>query len=248
MRAMIHHSNYIEPSYVPFDYVVNSFSRENNFFHFLRNECHVSEYDLERLQCRYLIGSTRNGSIIYWQLDFNGNVRTGKIMQYDAKTGHRIKEDNAVNWIHYKLKKMGRVDDGFMLSQCLFGEHQLHSDDINNVVAIVESEKSALLGTLVYPEYTWLATGGKGNLTPYKTSALVNRTVILFPDVDAYDDWKERARHLFLPKRVIVSDLLQRVATNEEREKKIDIGDWLIDALKQKNAAADMDSVTAKPP
>lgn len=234
---MTHHSNYIESSYVSFDYVVNSFSRENNFFRFLRNECHVSESDLERLQCRYLISSTKNGSIIYWQLDFNGNVRTGKIMQYDAKTGHRIKEDNAVNWIHYKLKKMGKLDDGFMLSQCLFGEHQLHSDDINNVVAIVESEKSALLGTLVYPEHTWLATGGKENLTPYKTCALVNRTVILFPDVDAYDDWKERARHLFLPKRVIVSGLLQRVANAEEREKKIDIGDWLVDALKKPRRA-----------
>lgn len=126
--------------------------------------------------------------------------------------------------------------------------HQLHSDNINNVVAIVESEKSALLGTLVYPEYTWLATGEKGNLTPYKTSALVNRTVILFPDVDAYDDWKERARHLFLPKRVIVSDLLQRVASDDEREKKIDIGDWLVDALKNKCQTSNVDSDSAKPP
>lgn len=107
---------------------------------------------------------------------------------------------------------------------------------------------SALLGTLVYPEYTSLATGEKGNLTPYKTSALVNRTVILFPDVDAYDDWKERARHLFLPKRVIVSDLLQRVASDDEREKKIDIGDWLVDVLKNKCQTSNVDSDSAKPP
>lgn len=245
---MTYRSNYIDPSYVPFDYVVNSFSRENNFFRFLRNECHVSEVDLERLQCRYLVGSTRNGSTIYWQLDFNGNVRTGKIMQYDDKTGHRVKDAYSVDWVHSKLMRMDKLTANFTLSQCLFGEHQLHSDNINNVVAIVESEKSALLGSLVYPEYTWLATGGKCNLTPCKTSALVNRTVILFPDVYAYDEWKERARHLFLPKRVIVSDLLQRMATSEEREKKIDIGDWLIDASKQKNAPTDMDSITAKPP
>src|SRR5574344_15760 len=225
--AMTYHSENIEPMYVPFDYVVNSFSSENNFFRFLRNECHVSEADLERLQCRYLIGSTRNGGIIYWQLDFNGNVRSGKIIQYDAATGHRVKDGYSVDWVHSKLIRMGKLSEDFVLSQCLFGEHLLHSDNINNVVAIVESEKSALLGSLVYPEYTWLATGGKCNLSPYKTSALVNRTVILFPDVDAYDEWKERARHLFLPKRVIVSDLLQRIATDEERKKKIDIGDWL---------------------
>lgn len=31
---MDRHNDYIEPMYVPFDYVVNSFSRENNFFCF----------------------------------------------------------------------------------------------------------------------------------------------------------------------------------------------------------------------
>ena len=140
------------------------------------------------------------------------------------------------------------MTDDFVLSQCLFGEHLLHNDPINNVVAIVESEKSALLGSLVYPQYTWLATGGKCNLTPYKTSVLVNRTVILFPDVDAYDEWKERSRHLFLPKRVIVSDLLQRIASDDEREKKIDIGDWLVESLRARDSEKGMETDKDKPP
>lgn len=245
---MERHNDYIEPMYVPFDYVVNSFSRENNFFRFLRTGCHVSESDLERLQCRYLVGSTKDGSIIYWQLDFNGNARSGKIMQYDAATGHRVKDSHAVGWVHSKLIQKGLLTDDFVLSQCLFGEHLLHNDPINNVVAIVESEKSALLGSLVYPQYTWLATGGKCNLTPYKTSVLVNRTVILFPDVDAYDEWKERSRHLFLPKRVIVSDLLQRIASDDEREKKIDIGDWLVESLRARDSEKGMETDKDKPP
>ena len=116
--------------FVPFDYVVNSFSRENNFFRFLRTECHVSEDDLIRLQCRYLIGSAKDGSIIYWQLDFNGNARSGKIMQYDATTGHRVKTAHAVNWVHSKLIQTGKLTGDFVLSQCLFGEHILHSDPI----------------------------------------------------------------------------------------------------------------------
>lgn len=245
---MAQHNDSIEPMFVPFDYVVNSFSQENNFFRFLRTECHVSEDDLIRLQCRYLIGSAKDGSIIYWQLDFNGNARSGKIMQYDATTGHRVKTAHAVNWVHSKLIQTGKLTGDFVLSQCLFGEHILHSDPIDNVVAIVESEKSALLGSLVYPRYTWLATGGKCNLTPHKTSALVNRTVILLPDVDAYDEWKERARLLFLPKRVIVSDLLQRIATDDEREKKIDIGDWLIDFLKARASEKGVDTDKTRPP
>ena len=33
----------------------------------------------------------RNGAVqlSFWQIDVNGNVRTGKIMKYDGKTGHR---------------------------------------------------------------------------------------------------------------------------------------------------------------
>lgn len=77
--------------YLPFDYVVSSWSMENDFFRFLRESCHVSVAELECLLCRYLIGSTRDGGIIYWQLDFNGNVRTGKIMHYDRNTRHRVK-------------------------------------------------------------------------------------------------------------------------------------------------------------
>ena len=64
--------------------------------------------------------------------------------------------------------------------------------------------------------------------------ALCNRTVIIFPDVDAYDEWKEKSRRFFLPKCVIVCDLLERQSSDAEREAKIDIGDWLVVALKEK--------------
>lgn len=216
---------------IPFKYVVNSWSMKNNFFYFLRNVCHVSEETLQRVWCKYLIGSTRDGGIIYWQLDFNGEARTGKIMHYDATTGHRLKTDFAVNWVHTKLKQTGVIPRDQLITQCLFGEHLLHSDDINGIVALVESEKSAILGTIAFPQYTWVAVGGKQNLTAERTVALCNRTVILFPDVDAYDEWKEASKKLFLCKRVIVSDLLEKRATAEERENKVDIGDWLINDM-----------------
>jgi hypothetical protein len=32
----------------------------------------------------YRLGATRNGSVIFWQIDVKGKVRTGKIMQYDT--------------------------------------------------------------------------------------------------------------------------------------------------------------------
>jgi hypothetical protein len=48
----------------------------------------------------------------------------------------------------------------FQLSQCLFGEHLLK--DTETPVAIVESEKTAIIASCYYPEFIWLACGGSG--------------------------------------------------------------------------------------
>ena len=69
-------------------------------------------------------------------------MRAGKIMGYDAVTGHRIKEPfNQVNWVH----SVRKVPD-FHMQQCLFGEHLLSDTSAAmsaKPVAIVESEKTA---------------------------------------------------------------------------------------------------------
>ena len=76
-----------------------------------------------------------NGSAVFWQVDSNGQVHAGKIMGYDAKTGHRLKVPHPhVCWVHTELRL-----SGFNLCQCFFGEHLLvrYSD---KTVFIVESE------------------------------------------------------------------------------------------------------------
>ena len=50
------HSDLIH--YLPFDYVVSSWSMENDFFRFLREKCRVSTAELERLLCRYHLLAT----------------------------------------------------------------------------------------------------------------------------------------------------------------------------------------------
>ena len=53
----------------------------------------IGRSNTERLFKLYRVGTSKkwNGSAVFWQVDSNGQVHTGKIMGYDAKTGHRLK-------------------------------------------------------------------------------------------------------------------------------------------------------------
>ena len=69
-------------------------------------------------------------------------------MLYDPETGHRIKEPRSyVTWVHTDLHY-----EEYNLKQCFFGEHLLSAYP-NKSVAIVESEKSALIATHFMPDF-----------------------------------------------------------------------------------------------
>ena len=114
----------------------------------------IGRSNAERLFKLYQVGTSKkwNGSAVFWQVDSNGQVHAGKIMGYDAKTGHRLKVPHPhVCWVHTELRL-----SGFNLCQCFFGEHLLvrYSD---KTVFIVESEKTALIAAHFMPDGLWLA-------------------------------------------------------------------------------------------
>lgn len=166
--------------YVPIHYVEKSKSVQSNFFRFLsillgNYYGSKSQEVLNRLLDEYRLGATRDGAVIFWQIDKNGKVRTGKVMQYNPEDGHRIKEQGvAINWIHNILKKQNVLPEEWLLSQCLFGEHLL-SLYPDKVVVLVESEKSAIIGSAIFPNYVWLATGGKSQMKEDKLRVLSGR-------------------------------------------------------------------------
>lgn len=219
---------------IPFKFVRQSASYNSTFVKFLCGLFDRFTLDspaIKRLGELYALGATKSKEVIFWQIDINGKVRTGKIMKY-GDDGHRIKDGNGVNWIHAKMKKDGLLPDDWELTQCLFGEHLLNlSMNRNKVVALVESEKSALIGAACFPDFVWLATGGKSQLSPDKMKVLLGRTVVMFPDVDGYKEWSEKAKEFTFCK-IAVSDVLEKNATDEERTSKIDIADWLIGQLR----------------
>lgn len=221
---------------IPFQYVEKSASYKSAFVYFL---CGLFDrYTLEsptikRVIQDYALGATKDGCVIYWQIDTKGKVRTGKVMKYDPNTGHRIKDGSGINWIHAIMKKRGLLPKDYNLVQCLFGEHLLKIYP-NKVVALVESEKSALIASGVYPDYVWLATGGKSQLSIDKLKVLQGRTVVMFPDVDGFEYWSNKAKEVeAIGCKVVVSDLLEKNATDEDKANKIDIADWLIRCLSE---------------
>lgn len=77
------------------------------------------------------------------------------------------------------------------------------------------------------PEHIWLATGGKSQLSEEKMRPLRGRTIIAFPDIDAYDTWRTKLGEL-KGYDITISDYLEKTATPEQREAHIDIADLLI--------------------
>lgn len=223
----------IQLSYISWDIVQRCASYNSTFVEYL---CGLFDIDtIKRIGDEYALGATKDKGVIFWQIDVNGKVRTGKIMHYDADTGHRVKNgDNTTNWVHSIMQKKGQIN-GFNLSQCLFGEHLLKIYPTKNV-AIVEAEKTAVIASAVFPEHIWLATGGKYAINADKMKVLAGRKVILFPDTDTtgetYKYWQEKAAELTYC-CCVVSDYLERNATNDERIKKIDIADRLCKQLER---------------
>jgi hypothetical protein len=178
---------------------------------------------------RYRLGASKHwdGANVFWQVDTSGRIRGGKVMQYD-ETGHRVKvPTNRVTWVHSVLRL-----EGYNLSQCFFGEHLL-PDRPSDRVAIVESEKTAIVASLYLPSMVWIATGGK-NGCKWKTEATVTnvlrgRKVVLFPDLGAFADWQHLADRLReAGAQVTVNALLEKNATPNERANGLDLADYLL--------------------
>ena len=227
---------------------------------------------------RYRVGGTPDGATLWWQIDTQGRVHTGKAMQYNPLTGHRVKEQGfPVNWAH-RMRLYGEPSD-LVVPQCLFGEHLInvdvnadakrasvlglaersaltttealalqrsgacdlncHPEDIHRgaqstlvqtsemqaslrflsessqvsmtksltfssssslalqaatppLVMLVESEKTALIMSLVCPDHVWLATGGKQGFKEQMLAPLIGLEVAVYPDADALRDWYAR--------------------------------------------------------
>ena len=292
----------ITVSYIPDIYLLRSISTRSTFCRSVVAAGLLTQQQMEHAAERYRLGARVDESVIFWQIDHEGNVCEGKVMHYDDDC-HRLKDADHRPRSMSSILKAQRNHDGepelpmsWRGRGCLFGEElasppsplspqrggvdtlegeetaslegEINSvnsvnscktkdseeeiswnswtpalppelaknslkKETNAIVAIVESEKTAVIMSEHYPDAIWLATGGINQFHSQLLLPLRGRRIILFPDTDpagnTYQQWRQVAREAqqLLGHPVYVSDLLERHATAEQKTRKIDIVDYL---------------------
>ncbi|WP_212744248.1 DUF6965 family protein [Maribacter sp. ACAM166] len=227
---------------------------ENNMF--IQNLFHMVKFpfevdDVTKVIQLYRLGTVANGyragATTFPFIDINDNVRAIQVKEFDEQnhtTGtdflhsiiekhHSRKNEPLPAWLEAYTKQDKRVS-------CLFGGHLLNKYP-NNPVALVEAPKTAIYSTLYFglpetPEsLIWLAVYNKSSFSFDKLKVLQGRFVYVFPDLskdgNTFKEWETKAKNYEsrLPKtRFIFSDLLERLAPENDKIEGSDLADYLI--------------------
>lgn len=204
----------------------------------------MSQEQAQWVTSLYWLGARRDGRVIFWQIDHLQQVHDGKVMLYgaDCHRSHQVQ----VTWMSY-LMRTGRDLDpvthqrilppDWRGTHCLFGQHLLPCFP-QAPVCIVEAEKTAVICAvrLASLQCLWLATGGICALNKESFQALQGREVILFPDTDPDGSTFRRWSNIglegqrYTQRTVRVYDGLERLASAEQKRRKIDIADLMLEA------------------
>ena len=220
--------------------VEEALSTDTVFCRSLVSEGYLTEQQMQQTARRYRLGRSKDGGVIFWEIDETQKIRDGKIMFYhdDCHRDH----DHHPDWVSSRLKAHYGYDGDLPVDRCLFGLHLLPllsrrgqgwSDP--PPIAIVESEKTAVICSELFPQAIWLASGGLSMLNVARLYPLRDYKVVLFPDTDpegkAFQSWRSIAttaqEHFKQPIRV--SRLLEDQATPKQKQAKIDIVDFLFE-------------------
>ncbi len=113
-------------------------------------------------------------------------------------------------------------------------------------VAVVEAEKTAIIASIckgVFPELVWLACGGLSNLKVGNLSRIAKgRKLLLYPDANGFEKWQSvavEARKLGVA--IKVSDLIERLSTNDQKCEGLDLADYLIFEQRRRNDLTNRD-------
>lgn len=212
---------------------LHSDAKKSNLYKFLIQ--YFNEDKMKITFQKYLVGVSNlwQDAAIFWQIDRDFKVRTGKTMQYDLNTGKRDKTK------HFWIKKS---DSDKEMRQVFFGLHLIELFK-NYKIGIVESEKTALMCDLFFDEkIIWLASGGLMGINQRKLKDLSEREIILFPDlsaenskINAFEEWKSKAELISknLKMDIKINNFLELFSSDYHRENQADLADFILEDLRK---------------
>lgn len=210
------------PKVIPVSYLPSSllttdtYRSENNLFRFMAKEFGTNKTNL--VFDIYHVGTSKhwrnNGglSTAFPQIDDKGRICQLKVMAYNPYNGKRMKKQDWAEMWSDKAQKyvpdtrpMDKIwfagktllkNYEANLQQTFFGCHLIKA---SSRIGIVESEKSALICSILMPEITWIATGGC-NGCKWTEKAVIkplsDKRVVLYPDSGMVAKWEGKAEIL----------------------------------------------------
>lgn len=180
----------------------------NPFFQFISSLI-GPDAALEKMM-EFFVGTAKGGGTVFWLIDQFGRPRTAQKIFYKGN-GHRDKNKPP--------KRVFTTFQGY--EPCFFGEHQLLKAGKDDLIAIVESEKTALIASIYLPmlngqKVYWLAASGNNGITDSKAWVLRGLNVCLVPDFS----YTSRATWGILPmkKKVVMEGGREKSVIAEDGE------------------------------
>lgn len=226
--------------------------KQNNFIqNLLSNVPFPFEADevtkvIELYRLGTVINGYRAGSITFPYIDINQNIRAIQVKNFDIRNNtiatdflHSIIEKSYIRnnlplpeWLISYINQDKRIS-------CLFGEHLLNNYPNANVF-LFEAPKTAIYNSLYFgfPEQSniiSLAVYNKGSFSFDKLKILEGRTVFIFPDLSkdgsTFNEWQTKAKNFekqLINTRIMFSDLLEKYASEQDKQNGNDLADFLI--------------------
>ena len=201
-------------------WVERSRSDDSDLCHEMITRYGFTEEQMHRAAERFRLGRSKSGKTIYWMIDEMGFHYDGCIGDSYVSSILKIRFPQIATYVNPGI--------------CLFGQHQLFACK-DTSIGIVKSAQSAVLLSEIYPKLIWMAYIFETEFTEYSLKPLQGHKITLYPNVDnclgsylSFLELADRARRKF-HLDVTVSSFLEDHATAEQKQREIDLVDFLFE-------------------
>lgn len=160
---------------------------------------------LEETHRRYLFGSLEVGGRlfeVFWHLSLPNNLHTAHLLEM-RREGDRLKRTGTPSWLHALQDWKETAPKEW--TQTTYGLNQLTyfrgKTQLTKPLRVVEGYRTAIVCSIYFPEFVWLATSSVQGLRQYNyltLEPLKGYRLELFPDAGegAEKVWREDAKEL----------------------------------------------------